>query len=454
MRPVVEGMTYPASIPASWQMTITEMPAATLSTWLTNWNTNISGYTASASSYANTSTGEDLDWLFTPPAEGMYYGYMATGNTAYVAQFAAWADALIARQFVEPDGYPGWPRGPNSMLPYYNSTGSTEGAAGTTVDFLEMYYADSFLGEAAACRVIALMGWQMVNNPGLSAAYGAKGASYINLAITIYNKWMARGGWRPCDGWGPGECTVSLSEGLDPATGFTTWANNLTNPGPEFLRHGERVRQSVDPLTGQTYINEGINNGFSHPANKSNEVNRWMLAMWDVTGDTQYLTHAQRWFQQMQWRTTAAGTPWSDYAPDSHGLVIWNYWQPNGPWDYCANATQTAQDNPTGSTGGLKLGSGFVNVVGYYQLDSLAIAEAWEHGVVFAYSDIQNLINITTEETTWPDGAFSIFNSMAPYSPTVQTARVNAETTSISQQAGMRRGTCRIGSCCRRSCSR
>ena len=153
----------------------------------------------------------------------------------------------------------------------------------------------------------------------------------------------------------------------------------------------------------------GINNGFSHPANKSNEVARWMLAMYDVTGQQQYLTHAQLWFEQMKFRTTVDGDLWN--GPDSWGYVIWNYWQPNGLWDFCGNAAQTAVDNPTGSTGGLKSGAGFIHPNnGYYQVDSLAMAEAWEHGVGFSYADIANLIAISKGDW-WGNNS-----TYAPYS--------------------------------------
>ncbi len=230
--PVPEGDIYPGSIPGAWQMTITEMPTGTTTTagslddWLYNWNKNITGYSTS-SRYCNTCMGEDLDWLFTPPAEGMYYGYMATGNTAYVAEFVNWTNAMLARVWMEPDGFPGWPEGPAAM-PGITTTSNVDGAAGTLTDALNTYYADSFLGDAAAFRVIALMGWQMVNNPGLSgianvagettygATYGATGAYYLSLAETIYNKWMTRGGWRPCDaaeGWGPGSAPWSCRRG-------------------------------------------------------------------------------------------------------------------------------------------------------------------------------------------------------------------------------------------------
>ena len=268
--PVPEGQTYPGSIPGAWQMTITAMPSGTigapsgtLSTWLTDWNNNITGFNT-GSRYCTTCMGEDLDWLFTPPAEGMYYGYMATGQTKYVAEFVNWTNAMLTRQFIEPDGYPGWPEGPAAM-PGITTTSNVDGAAGTTTDNLNTYYADSFLGDAAAFRVIALMGWQMANNPALSgianvagettygATYGATGAYYLSLAETIYNKWMIRGGWRPCnaaEGFGPGECTVVVPEGMDPATGFKTW---ITNPagrqtGPALIPTLQRT--ITPPRTG------------------------------------------------------------------------------------------------------------------------------------------------------------------------------------------------------------
>jgi hypothetical protein len=406
--PIPEGDIYPGSIPGAWQMTITALPSGTignpsgtLATWLTDWNINITGYNT-GNRYCNTCVGEDLDWLFTPIAEGFYYGYMATGKTAYVDGFISWANAMLTRQFMEPDGYPGWP---------------STNAAGTGVDALNSYYADSFLGDAAAFRVIALMGWQMVNNSGLSgiacasgettygATYGATGQYYLNLAETIYNKWMTRGGWRPCDtadGYGPGECTVVLPEGMDPSTNYTTW---ITNPagspnGPGLNSYYSANEYGSPGWNGLFTI--GINNGFSHPANKSNEVARWMLAMYDVTGQQQYLTHAQLWFQQMHWRTTTAGALW--LSPDSFGYLVWNYWQPNGVWDTCANAAQTAIDNPTGSTGGLKLGSGWVHPNnGYYQLDSLAMAEAWEHGLLSS-ADISNCVTLSTRD--WWGGTY------------------------------------------------
>ena len=51
-------------------------------------------------------------------------------------------DAWMKRGVTEPDGYVGWPK---------------VGAAGTDVDDLDSYYADSLLGEAMVLRPVVLM---------------------------------------------------------------------------------------------------------------------------------------------------------------------------------------------------------------------------------------------------------------------------------------------------------
>ena len=147
---------------------------------------------------------------------------------------------------------------------------------------LASYTADSMLGDAAVFRVIALMSYQMINNPGLQAKYGAKGTSYLTLAKTIYAKWMARGGWQPTTVNGvSGEISVVMPQGLNSTN--TAW-----------------VAYSNNPM-----------GGMSHPCNKANEVARWMLAMYDVTGDAQYLTHATKWFTLMKSRMSPSTDPYA-----------------------------------------------------------------------------------------------------------------------------------------------
>jgi hypothetical protein len=63
---------------------------------------------------------------------------------------------------------------------------------------------------------------------------------------------------------------------------------------------------------------------------------------------------------------------------DDGTYEIWNYWQPAGPWDY--------KDD-----GAPKLWIGVHPTGGYYQGDVRAIAEAYEHGLVFTKADIAAL---------------------------------------------------------------
>ena len=156
--------------------------------------------------------GENIDWQLAPVLTGFYYGYMASSDPTM------WMDGdlrghLISLETIEPDGYPGWP----SSAP-----------AGTSTDELDWYYADSLLGDAAAFRPIVLMAHQMITNPALKAAYGAKGQTYLALAKTLYQKWVWRGGWRDTDpAYYPGGMTCGPAGGDGPGPGYTTW---ITNP--------------------------------------------------------------------------------------------------------------------------------------------------------------------------------------------------------------------------------
>lgn len=116
-QPIPEGNTYPGPFPAGWGLTLTEMTTAQLSLWLANWESNIIGNCTGPDGYSyrmfgssTSGIGENLDWLLTPPAEGLYYGYMATGDATYVSLFVGCVDQFIARAVTEPDGYPGWPQ--------------------------------------------------------------------------------------------------------------------------------------------------------------------------------------------------------------------------------------------------------------------------------------------------------------------------------------------------------
>jgi hypothetical protein len=224
-------------------------------------------------------------------------------------------------------------------------------AAGTDVDNLDnTYNADSMLGEAMVFRPIVQMAREMMTAPALKEKYGAKGESYVKFAERLYAKWAERGGWR-LSGEG-GLISLVLPYGMDPT--HTRWIDYDTRNTP--------------------------GRGFSHPDNKANEVARWMLAMWDATGKPEYKEHAEKWFRVMKSRMKLK----SDGTYE-----VWNYWQPAGPWDYAGSNTKHWVDvHPRG---------------GYYEMDTRAIVAAYEHGLVFTKTEIDQLI--ATAESTWTGGA-------------------------------------------------
>ncbi len=107
-----------------------------------------------------------------------------------------------------------------------------EKAAGTAVDNLDDYNADSFLSDAMAFRPIVLMAGEMIKNPALKEKYGAKGESYLKFAEQIYAKWVERGGWRETKGGGM--ISVTLPYGMD-----------QTNTEVDRFRHPERARPRI-----------------------------------------------------------------------------------------------------------------------------------------------------------------------------------------------------------------
>jgi hypothetical protein len=248
----------------------------------------------------------------------------------------------------EPDGYPGWPK---------------VNAAGTDVDKLNSYDSDSLLGEAMVLEPVVLMSKKILETPELKAKYGEKAKSYLALAGRIYEKWDKRGAWRDTDNGGA--ISVVLPFGIDQATGKWTAGYDTRNaPG----------------------------NGFSHPDNKANAVARWLLAMYDATGNQVYRDRAEKWFKLMKSRMAL--------SPDGATYQIWNYWQPAGPWDY----------KPDGST---KHWVGVHPNAGYYEIDTGCIVNAFQHGVVFTREDIDRLIATALKEKRY-------WAALAPYNPLIQ----------------------------------
>ena len=116
------------------------MDDAKFRNWLLRWERNI--LSENSLHYCSSEMGEELGWKMSPFLSGFYYGYLATGNILWVDRLVACTDAWIKRAIKEPDGYLGWPK---------------LGAAGTKVDDLDDFYADSMLGEAMALAPVVLM---------------------------------------------------------------------------------------------------------------------------------------------------------------------------------------------------------------------------------------------------------------------------------------------------------
>ena len=243
--------------------------------WLSRWSKNITN--DSRNRYCDKAMGEDIGWLMTPFMDGYFYGYMATKDTKWIDMLVDWTDSWVKRGVKEPDDYIGWPK---------------PEAAGTKVDNLDSFNADSMLGEAMVLRPVVLMAGEILKDPALKEKYGDKAKSYIKLSEQIYEKWNERGGWRDTkDGGG---ISLVLPYGIDPKT---------------------------DKWTEGYATRKGSDQGFSHPNNKANHVARWLLAMADVTGKPVYKERAEKWFRLMKSRMKLK-------ADDTY--EIWNYWQPAG----------------------------------------------------------------------------------------------------------------------------
>jgi hypothetical protein len=313
---------------------------ARMEIWQRLWRQNI--LTEASARHCETQMGEEIGWLMSPLLNGFYQGYRATGDPRWIDQLLACTDAWVRRGVTEPDGYLGWPK---------------VGAAGTDVDDLNSYDADSLVGEAMVLRPVVLMSAMILQDPALAARYGQKAGEYIGLARSVFEKWDRRGAWRRA---GEGMITVVLPFGIDRrAGGWTSGYRDKDSPA----------------------------RGFSHPDNKANLVASWLLAMSDATGEKTYEERAEQWFRLMKSRMT---------LKHGGGYPLWNYWEPAGPWDYTV-------------TGRPKHWVGVHPNAGYYAIDVGAIVAAYEHGLVFTTDDIRYLIEIAQARSLiWP--------ALVPYS--------------------------------------
>ena len=296
--------------------------------------------------YCDIEMGEQLGWLMSPVLNGFYYGYLATKDPRWIVRLVDWTDSWIQRGVIEPDGFVGWPK---------------IAAAGTEIDNLDAYYADSLLGEAMVLRPVVLMAALIRKDPALTRLYGTKAEDYLKLAQSIFRKWDYRGVWRPV---GNGMISIVLPVGINRDT------QKWTEDGSERSR---------------------TDKGFSHQNNKANLVALWLVAMFDATGEKEYRQRAERWFELMKSRMKLGS---------SRSFEIWNYWEPAGPWDY----------RPDGAP---KHWIGVHPNAGYYAIDVEAIVIAYEHGLVFTRDDIDHLIQTTAATgRLWP--------ALAPYNQTIR----------------------------------
>lgn len=295
--------------------------------WLERWEKSILA-DAEHNRYCDQEMGEEIGWRVSPFLNGFYYGYLATKEEKWVQHFCDWADSLIKRAVVEPDGHSGWPKG--------------DGGGGESTEF----NADSLLGEAMVMRPIVLMADLIVKTPALRGKWKARAQAYLNVATRNFEKWDKRDAWRETK---EGGVWVVSGFGVDLKTG--KWSS------------GYEQRKTI---------------GFTNPDNKQNHIARWLVAMSDVIGKPVYRERAEKWFRVMKSRLK---------THENGRYLVWNYWEPAGPWDY----------KPGGEP---KHWIGVHPNGGYYQIDAEAITMAFEHGWVFNKADLDRLI-ATNRDFMW-----------------------------------------------------
>jgi hypothetical protein len=294
--------------------------------WLARWQKHI--LSQAGNRYCDREMGEELGWLVSPFLNGFYYGYRATGDAQWLERLADWTRAWTSRGVKEPDGFAGWPK------------------SGTGGMMEENLYTDSLLGEAMALRPAVLAARDILRDPALKAKLGAQAQAWLNLAESTCEKWLARGCWREVK---EGGLWVVPAFGIDKQTGQWT---------------GGYARRATD--------------GFSNPDNKQNLIALWLLALHDATGKPAYRARAGQWWSLMRSRLKTR----------EHGkYVVWNYWEPAGPWDFKADGSPRhwVGVHPNG---------------GYYNIDVEAMVAAFEHGLIFTRQDIHQLI-VTNRDFMW-----------------------------------------------------
>jgi hypothetical protein len=242
--------------------------------WMSQWSRNIQGEMRTR--YCDTEMGEELGWLVSPIVNGFYYGYRATGDTAWVDRLVDWTDSWLKRGVKEPDGCIGWPK-----------------ANGASTEVIPNLYTDNMLGEAMALRPAVLMAGTILSVPSLTAKYGHMAREYIRISEEVFDKWNSRDCWRRVKNGG---VWVAPEFGIDQSTG--KWTSGYADKAKT---------------------------GFTLPDNKQNLIAMWLIAMYDVTKKPIYRDRAAAWWSVMKSRIRTR---------DNGKYDVWDYWEPAGAWDY------------------------------------------------------------------------------------------------------------------------
>jgi hypothetical protein len=294
--------------------------------WLVRWQKSILGELGNRA--CDREMGEEIGWIVSPVLYGFYYGWRATGDPAWLGRLIDWGDSWTKRGIKEPDGFVGWPKG--------GENGATPGD----------YYSDSLLGEAMGFRPLILAAVDVGRDPALRAKFGVATDRWTKLAESTFDKWIDRGAWREVK---EGGVWVVPSFGIDRQTGQWTAG----------------------------YARRGLD-GLSNPDNKQNLIASWLIALHDATGNAVYRQHAEKWWRVMKSRLQTR---------EDGKFLVWNYWEPAGPWDY-------KQDGSTWHWVGVHPNGG------YYGIDVEGMVTAFEHHLVFNQDDLDRLI-ATNRDFMW-----------------------------------------------------